>query len=102
VYEETEDTLTAQRRLHDAWLSLESGEIIKTFSTTSHRWLLFFLNFFIVFNFLSHCCLISFSLIFVNSKCSLPKKAIELLDAVTSVPYSRKGLGCTTLTREEN
>jgi hypothetical protein len=24
----------------------------------------------------------------------LTKKAIELLDAVTSVPYSRKGLGC--------
>jgi hypothetical protein len=48
----------------------------------------------------------------------LTKKAIELLDAVTSVPYSRKGLGYTighgldavlpptgspaTLTREEN
>jgi hypothetical protein len=30
-----------------------------------------------------------------NKMIKLTKKAIELLDAVTSVPYSRKGLGYT-------
>jgi hypothetical protein len=30
-----------------------------------------------------------------NKIIKLKKKAIEHLDAVTSVPYSRKGLGCT-------
>jgi hypothetical protein len=29
----------------------------------------------------------------INKMIKLKKKAIELLDAVTSVPYSRKGLG---------
>jgi hypothetical protein len=31
----------------------------------------------------------------INKMIKLTKKAIELLDAVTSVPYSRKGLGYT-------
>jgi hypothetical protein len=31
----------------------------------------------------------------INKMIILTKKAIELLDAVTSVPYSRKGLGYT-------
>jgi hypothetical protein len=60
-------------------------------NSTPHRRLLFFFNKnFFVLSPLSLDCTCP-----INKIIKLTKKAIELLDEVTSVPYSRKGLGYT-------
>jgi hypothetical protein len=70
--------------LEQSGLSLGASDWWKS---TPHRWLYFKKNYFFYIFF---CLLYQWIVLTLSTK-----KVIELLDAVTSVPYSRKGLGYT-------